>query len=165
MYSWRKCRSHCSLAACHVSGLRKERREERRGSPERVACRCRSHGSVSENEKRRKEEGGHETKTSPVDEHGTVFDRQAKLVARHRMKRLRVPLRQDVSGVVLGGHPLKVHHPLLHQLAHIVLRRPNMFRALPLAGFPTNASAPFESMKICKPPPASYNPSSPRTLM
>ena len=36
MYSWRRCRNHCSLAACHVSGLRKEGREERRGSPERV---------------------------------------------------------------------------------------------------------------------------------
>ena len=71
-----------------------------------------------------------------MDEHGTVFDRQAELVARHRMKRPQVPLRQDVSGVVLGGHPLEVHHPLLHQLAHIVVRHPDMFCALPLNGVP-----------------------------
>ena len=96
-----------------------------------------------------------------MDEHGTIFDRQAELVARHRMKRPRVPFHQDVNGVVLGGHPLEVHHSLLHQLAHIVVRRPDMFRALSLNG----ASVPFESVKICKPPPASYNPSSLSTLM
>ena len=71
-----------------------------------------------------------------MDEHRTVLDRQAELVARHRMKRPRVPFRLDVSGVVFGGHPLEVHHPLLHQLAHIVVRRPDMFRALPLDGVP-----------------------------
>ena len=100
LYSWRECRSHyvqrlstARWQPAMFQGLGK-RGEERRGSPERVACRRRSHGSVSENEKKK---GGRRPRneTSPVDEHGTVFDRQAELVARHRMKRPRVPFRQE----------------------------------------------------------------------
>ena len=104
--------------------------------PEKVACRRLSQGLVSE-------EKGPRSEMSPMNENGTVFDRQAELVARHRMKRPRIPFCQDVSGVVFGGHPLEVHHPLFHQLSHVMLRRPDVFCTLPLDGVPNQRLRAF----------------------
>ena len=121
--------NHCSLAACHVSRLREMERRERDGR------RRRSHVVACRKVWSRKEKGPR-NEMSPMNENGTVFDCQAELVARHRMKRPRIPLRQDVSGVVFGRHPLEVHHPLFHQLAHVMIRRPDVFCTLPLDGVP-----------------------------
>ena len=73
----------------------------------------------------------------------TVLNRHAGLVARHRMKRPQILFRQDVSGLVFGGHPLEVHHPLFHQLAHVMVRRPDVFRTLPLDVVPNQFLSEF----------------------
>ena len=78
-----------------------------------------------------------------MNENRTGLDRQAELVARHRMKWPQIPFRLDVSGVVLGGHPLEVHHPLFHQLAHVMVRRPDMLCAVPLDGVPNQRLRAF----------------------